>query len=298
MVHQRHPGPTPLSFTPRRPGTTNGASRARVAFGLALSTGWLAGCAGLLGIEDATCDPTYDPGCAGRFGALMPGAGNGGSATTAGAAGNAGSAGNSGSAGNGGSAGNAGSAGNVGSGENAAAAGGNGGALDTDPSVEPPLCERYCDTIAAACTGDNEQYASPMACRAVCALLDPGERGNFSGNSIECRLARAQLAQATGEPASYCSSAGPGGGGVCGTDCEGFCTIMAQTCTLMGSFEQCLPLCGDVPNLTDQDEALTYATSIQDGNSVQCRLYHVTAATLDSRTHCSHAAGVALCVDD
>jgi hypothetical protein len=53
-----------------------------------------------------------------------------------------------------------------------------------------------------------------------------------------------------------------------------------------------------VPNLTEEDETLTYSTAIQDGDSVQCRLYHVTAATLDSRTHCSHAAGVALCVDD
>ena len=47
----------------------------------------------------------------------------------------------------------------------------------------------------------------------------------------------------------------------------------------------------------NMDEAVTYGTSIQNGDSVQCRLYHVTAATLDSRTHCSHAAGVALCVD-
>jgi hypothetical protein len=135
----------------------------------------------------------------------------------------------------------------------------------------------------------------------VCAALDPGEPGGFSGNTVECRLARAELAQATGEPGEYCHTAGPGGAGVCGDDCEGFCAVMAQTCTLMGSFESCLPQCADVPNLVDSpDEVLfpgnvTYDTSIQSGDSVQCRLYHVTAATLDPVIHCSHAAGVALC---
>jgi hypothetical protein len=71
---------------------------------------------------------------------------------------------------------------------------------------------------------------------------------------------------------------------------------MARTCAQMGSYENCLPLCSEVPNLTDEDESVTYYTAIQSGDSVQCRLYHVTAATLDSRMHCSHAAGVALCV--
>jgi hypothetical protein len=280
MPVQRHPIPTPLSFPSRRAATAS----ARVAVGVALAGGWLAGCAGLLGIEEATCDPSYDPRCAGRsVGMLMPSAGSGGSLQAAGAAGNGGAAGNAGAAGRGG----------AGGGDR----GGAGGAPETDVP-EPPLCERYCDTIAAACTGDNEQYASPMACRAVCALLEAGEPGDFSGNTVECRLARALLARGTGEPAFYCHSAGPGGAGVCGTDCEGFCTIMARQCTQMGAFEECLPLCDAVPNLTDEDESITYATSIMGGDSVQCRLYHVSAATLDARTHCSHAAGVALCVDD
>jgi hypothetical protein len=269
--------PTPLTFPSLRAATAS----ARVACAVALAGGWLAGCAGLLGIEEATCDPSYDPRCAGRsVVTLMPSAGSGG-AQAGGAGGSAGAGESAGAGGNSGAAG----------GDMAGA----GGAPETP---EPPLCERYCDTIAAACTGANEQYASPMACRAVCALLDAGEPGDLSGNTVECRLARALLARGTGEPAFYCHSAGPGGAGVCGTDCEGFCTIMAEQCTQMGTFQQCLPLCSAVPNLTDEDESITYATSIMDGDSVQCRLYHVTAATLDATMHCSHAAGVALCVDD
>jgi hypothetical protein len=38
-----------------------------------------------------------------------------------------------------------------------------------------------------------------------------------------------------------------------------------------------------------------YDSSIQKGNSVQCRLYHASAATLDPTVHCPHVAGVGPC---
>jgi hypothetical protein len=261
------------------------------------SVGLALGCAGLLGIEDASCDVSFDPRCA-DIDSLQPGP----AAAGQGSGGFAGAA--SASAGSGGSAGASGAAaGSSGSGAGGAsgASGAGGAPMMMEPEPSEPLCERYCNAVAAACTGENEQYASPAACREVCAALEPGEPGGFSANTVECRLARAELAQATGEPGEYCHTAGPGGGGVCGDDCEGFCAVMAQTCTLMGSFEECLPLCAEVPNLAvDPDDVLfpgnvTYDTTIQSGDSVQCRLYHVTAATLDPVIHCSHAAGVALC---
>jgi hypothetical protein len=239
------------------------------------------GCAGLLGIEDATCDEGFDERCTPASAGGAPPFGGVGGASAAGTGGAAPAAGTGGALAAGGSAG-----------------GGAAGAGGSAPAVEEaPLCERYCNTVAAACTGENEQYASIGGCLNVCALLEAGEEGTI-GNTVECRLARAELAQATGEPASYCFSAGPGGAGVCGSNCEGFCAIMAQTCTLMGAFEDCLPLCAQVPDLSGPPSGTTYNTSLQSGDSVQCRLYHVTAATLDSVTHCSHAAGVALCADD
>ena len=276
MAYQR------LSSAPSRKSTSRGA--AGVAGAAVLAGGWFACCAGLLGIEEASCDPEFDARCAATsVGMLTPG-GTGGAAPPGNAAGTGGGAD---AAGSGGSAGVAGSA-----------FAGAGGASPTDEIVEPSLCERYCDTIMSACTGDYEQYASPMACVAVCNLLEPGTPGGFGANTVECRLARADLARATGEPASYCHTAGPGGGGVCGTDCEGFCTIMADMCTLMGTYDDCLPLCEEVPNLSGgaPNDVVNYSTAVQGGDSVQCRLYHVTAATLDSRTHCVHAAGLALCV--
>jgi hypothetical protein len=153
----------------------------------------------------------------------------------------------------------------------------------------------YCDTVAANCTGTEEQYASTTACLAVCDLLDPGNPGDTSGNTVQCRLGRAQLAASTGEASNYCFSAGPGGAGVCGSDCEGYCSVMTPTCQQLGSVASCLQACALVPDLSGPPSSLKYNTSMQSGNSLQCRLFHVSAASVDPVTHCTHAAGQSVC---
>jgi hypothetical protein len=238
------------------------------------------GCAGLLGIEDAVCDPRFDADCATVSIPPLSPAGIGGMTMAAAGAGAG--------------------AGGIASGAGGSSSGAGAGGSPVDDGSEPAelsLCERYCNTIATACPAPNEQYASPGACRAVCAKLDPGEPGDFGENTVECRLGRAELARDTGEPGTYCFSAGPGGSGVCGSDCEGFCTIMADVCELMGSFEECLPQCEMVPNLSGPPDNVTYDISVQAGDSVQCRLFHVSAASLDPITHCGHAAGSTPCTD-
>jgi hypothetical protein len=248
-----------------------------------ITLGVMLGCAGLLGIEDATCDPRFDLGCAEAF-ALEPAAGGqrspggGGSAMALGGAGASAV-----TAGAGGSA-------------SVDAAGSGGTPPDASGPAVLSLCERYCNTVAANCPAPNEQYASPGACRAVCEKLEPGNEGGLRENTVECRLARAELAGVTGEPVTYCASAGPGGAGVCGSNCEGYCTIMAKTCTLLiGSFEACLPECASVPDLSDPPDNITYDISVQAGDSVQCRLFHVSAATVDAIQHCGHASGSPPC---
>lgn len=285
-----------------------GSSMRGVAAGLAAVLGCAGalGCASVLGIEDATCDPDFDTACSTTVTASnlpAPGgaAGSGGDAAVAGSAGvssNAGAGAGGTAAGAGAPSAGASNAGGAGaSSAGASSAGASGaGAAGAEPVEEEPLCDRYCSAVATACTGTNEQYASLDACLAVCSQLEPGSPGDFTGNTIECRLARAQLAQRTGEANNYCYSAGPGGAGVCGDDCEGFCALMAQTCpAAMGSYGECLPQCEAVPNLSGPPENVTYNTTVQDGNSVQCRLFHVTAATLDPIAHCVHAAGLAPC---
>jgi hypothetical protein len=253
-----------------------------------MSVGLVLGCAGLLGIEDATCDVAFDEGCVGRaIPFLQPTGGSSGAAGSGAAA--------AGAAGSGGvdAAGAAGTASVEAAGSGGAAgAGGTGEAPEEEAGAT--LCETYCSTIMAACTGSNEQYASPAACLAVCATLDPGVPGG-AGNTVECRLGRAALARDSGEADSYCHLAGPGGGGFCGSDCSGYCTIMAATCTMLGEYEDCLPTCERVPNLAEPPSTTFYDTTMQNGDSVQCRLFHVTAATLDAFSHCEHAAGFAIC---
>ena len=116
--------------------------------------------------------------------------------------------------------------------------------------------------------------------------------GAASGNTVACRQRNAELASETGEPAAHCPAAGPGGDGICGPDCLGFCTLLAEYCTQLMSFTvaECVQACVDVPVLAEP-----YNVNIQSGDSLQCRLYHVSAASLDPATHCVHAAGIELC---
>lgn len=232
-------------------------------------------CASVLGIEDADCDPELAPEC-GRDEASTAA---GGSAAMTGAAGASRGSGATGPAASGA----------------ASVAATVAGAPGVDAPPPESLCEEYCRVLGESCVAANEQYASAAACLSVCAELEPGAPGAAQGNSVHCRLSRAELAASTGEPGNYCSSAGPGGGGTCGDDCEGFCSVMSAKCDQMGSFDQCLGECREVPDLSGPPDNLRYNTSLQSGDSLQCRLFHVTAASLDPVGHCVHAAGLAVC---
>jgi hypothetical protein len=235
------------------------------------SLGSSLGCADLLGIEEARCDAEYSADCT----ALPPSPASGESGAAPDMAISALKPGGPAS-------------------DTASAPDGEAmsGAVS---GVAASLCDRYCLTIAANCAGGDQQYASPEACHAVCQLLEPGEPGDRNVNSVQCRLNRAELAASTGEPANYCFSAGPGGAGECGTDCEGFCSVMTAQCTQLGTWEECLDACSAVPDLSGPPANVTYNTSVQEGDSVQCRLFHVSAASLDPVGHCVHAAGIAVC---
>ncbi len=247
------------------------SERAPGAWLLGLVSGLAAfGCAGILGIEDAECDASFAPECRG-----IPSAGSGGSAAS-GAGGLTSNGGNG--SGNGGSGG-----------------GGMGGTSGAGGSPPLSLCEQYCNRVETSCVDAIRQYASRESCLAVCALLDPGEPGVVTGNTVRCRLNQAQFASSTGEPGMYCFAAGPGGAGICGEDCEGYCTLMSAKCTQLGTYSECLEDCEDVPDLSQPPENLRFNANIDEGDSLQCRLYHVSAATLDPVLHCPHAGGAPPC---
>jgi hypothetical protein len=177
------------------------------------------------------------------------------------------------------------------------------GAGGESAAPEASLCEQYCGAVTDGCTGERTQYTNLEACLAACPFFPEGTAGDDSGNSIQCRLNYAL--KAPSEPITYCTWAGPGGDGMCGSNCEGFCSLMGA-CTVsttdeagdfFASNDDCLAACANVPaiggyNATDD--------SITGGRDIfECRLYHVAAGIYanDTALHCPHATGKRLCVD-
>ena len=159
-------------------------------------------------------------------------------------------------------------------------------ACDTGLAVctNGPKCTDYCNTIMANCTGTNQQYFSLAACLASCADLPKGATTDTGGDSVGCRTYHA--VNAASGPVVHCPHAGPGGAGVCGPNCDGFCNIALAACTganqVYSSMAQCLTECATFPT------SPTYNSSVTTGNSFACRMYHLTNATLSPAIHCSH----------
>lgn len=149
-----------------------------------------------------------------------------------------------------------------------------GGAADV-------TCADYCTAITANCTGATAQYGSMEACMGSCTAFDVGTAADTAGNTLGCRLYHAGAAKA--DPATHCVHAGPGGAGVCGADCDGFCAIAADACA--GTFADdaaCQTAC------KAYDATESYDASDVAGDTLACRLYHLTVATTDAATHCPH----------
>ena len=172
---------------------------------------------------------------------------------------------------------------------------------DTPPPPTPPTCAEYCEAVQDACTADNVQYASEAECMAWCgtvATLPIGERGDTDGNTVGCRLYHAGVA-ALEDPEIHCAHAGPYGGDTCGSLCDNFCHLSQSICTgpdaIFDNADACATACADFAmdgELTDTD-----------GDTLQCRLYHLGVAGTNppstAEVHCPHAAvdGGETCVD-
>ena len=153
------------------------------------------------------------------------------------------------------------------------------------PPGSAPTCADYCTKIAANCTGTNQQYSNAAMCMSTCALFTPGASADTGGNTLGCRVYHANNA-ATG-PGVHCRHAGPGGDGVCGANCDGFCTIVQGACAAQAvkpyaDKPACMTACGGFATTPVYDQ------SVQTGNSLSCRLYHATAASGAPNPHCTH----------
>lgn len=180
--------------------------------------------------------------------------------------------------------------------------------ITVQPTLEDaagPVCREYCDVVMANCVGNFQVYANRVQCLNLCRAMAPGTAGELSGNTLQCRLTNARLALETAEPESHCPQAGPGGAAApvpaanggesapglsCSSNCEGLCSAMLAICPEQyNSLPGCLADCSGVPDLGG------YNISVGQGNSVQCRLFHLGAAAAAPDPHCLHAAGASPC---
>jgi hypothetical protein len=216
-------------------------------------------CANVLGLDDAKLDPDLASNQGGEGGAPVGGSGAGETTSSVGGA--------------------------------DAGAGGSGG---RPPST--PVCETYCTIVMQECAGAHAVYTTPEICHAVCAHLPEGEEGDEIGNTAHCRLRNAKIAGA--EPSFYCPIAGPGGNGVCGSNCQGMCTIAAGACSAEnGQWPNDAACHTECNALSDLDTfTVDPAMAMYAGDHVQCRLFHASASALaEPGIHCPHVGGSPPC---
>jgi hypothetical protein len=106
----------------------------------------------------------------------------------------------------------------------------------------------------------------------------------MNGNTVECRQRQAMLAER--EAMFYCPKAGPAGGGTCGTNCASYCSLLNSVCPNQAStLKDCEKQCSALKDVSTFDVVANHS-----GDTLQCRLVHVSSATfMDTVNHCSHA---------
>ena len=124
-----------------------------------------------------------------------------------------------------------------------------------------------------------------------CVAFPVGAAADATGDTLGCRAHYAREAAVSADLANtHCTHAGPGGYGVCGDACAGYCDIAMLYCTDANSAavydtrDACLADCA----MRATDVALCSATpgTTDHGNEVACLLYHAQEATSCPEEHC------------
>lgn len=170
-----------------------------------------------------------------------------------------------------------------------------GGAPEGGGTPGPATCASYCADITANCSGANQQWPNNAGCVEACAAFTAGTPGDTSMDTLECRAYHAGVAGMT-EPEVHCIHAGPLGGGIdagdgCGTSrCTAFCRIGFEICGADAGYpfdseDDCRTDCADYVDDVD------FTTNETSGDTLACRMYHLTAALGDPVGHCLHLSG-------
>jgi hypothetical protein len=157
-------------------------------------------------------------------------------------------------------------------------------------------CENYCNLSLTTCTGtSNAAFADLATCNATCSSYNFTNVLTFptdtDKNTFACRAYH--LTVATGNTAAantHCVHTGLSGGNACGSLCDSYCYFAQLACTagnqLYASLSACMTNCSAFSGAQ-----LTGASGATDGDSLQCRIYHLAVAstsTANAGTHCPH----------
>jgi hypothetical protein len=184
-----------------------------------------------------------------------------------------------------------------------------------DATEKAAECRQYCAAMDAQCGGLQYHPEKPGECESLCPFFEREAEGTPTGNdTFECRLARATSMSREG---SDCRAAGRGGDGVCGDNCDAYCSLMQAICpTRFGQFTAseselddeagCRAECAVLVDRMEYDPRPMGADEFDtdDGQpTVQCRLWHLGSAALDAAQfgsldshHCGHAVGDGDCL--
>jgi len=153
-------------------------------------------------------------------------------------------------------------------------------------------CDNYCQIIQKNCVGASAQFADMGSCMQFCKSNPDGTFKDTTGDTKDCRIYHAFAGVALNDTTTHCPHAGHSGANVCGTWCTVYCGLATTVCTgankLYADMGACTTACGAF--------ALTGKPGDTMGNTVQCRIYHLGAASADAAsatTHCPHANATA-----
>jgi hypothetical protein len=148
-------------------------------------------------------------------------------------------------------------------------AGGAGGSAPPKPS-----CDEYCKYITLDCHDIDAQYKNEDVCKKLCPVFPVGTSADEKGDTLGCRIHFVNAAQSL--PAGNCAIAGPGGDGVCGDNCEGFCQLAHKFCPAVWADDKaCKADCATFATTP------WYSANVVNGNSLACRMFYATMAAED-----------------
>lgn len=164
-----------------------------------------------------------------------------------------------------------------------------------------PDCQTYCTTIMKNCTGGDgstgaggnampdptkttQQYTGMDQCLSSCKAFPVGTAADVSGNTLGCRQYHAGAAAS--DAATHCPHAGPGGDGVCGAKCDGYCQIAMKYCTAANMAATYTDLADCQATCAATKDDVRFNIGVQDGDHVSCLLYHVQEGSVVPPDHC------------